>query len=203
LSISFGCGADPSVADPDLSRKTSPIELADLSGSCFLIKTAVSGGRYLDAYTSGNGDVVTRLAQGNDTQHWCFMIRASIGNGGSSSGGWSSTGSSNGGSSNGGSSAGRSSGGFSGTPYYAIAHRSFSGQVLDAYTASNGYKAVLRDDKGNYTPQQWELIGTNSAFQLRQRASGRSLTHSTSGADDFRAYTVAGTGLTWFLEAVP
>jgi hypothetical protein len=168
-SITVGCGGTSSGADSELSRESGALDRGDLSGSCFLIKTAASNGRYLDAYTSGNGDVVTRPPQGNDTQHWCFTARAWVGS----------------------------------APYYVIAHRSSTGQVLDAYTASNGYKAVLRDDNGDDTTQQWEPIGASSAFQLRQRASGRSLTHSTSTSNDYRAYTVADTPLTWFLETLP
>jgi hypothetical protein len=78
-SITVGCGGTSSGADSELSRESGALDRGDLSGSCFLIKTAASNGRYLDAYTSGNGDVVTRPPQGNDTQHWCFTARAWVG----------------------------------------------------------------------------------------------------------------------------
>jgi hypothetical protein len=43
----------------------------DPDGECVRL-LRVSDSRYLDAYTDGNGDVVTRPYQGNNSQLWCF-----------------------------------------------------------------------------------------------------------------------------------
>jgi hypothetical protein len=45
----------------------------DLGGKCVRIRASHTG-RYLDAYTSGDGDVVTRAWQASTTQRWCLRL---------------------------------------------------------------------------------------------------------------------------------
>jgi hypothetical protein len=123
-----------------------------VDGYCYRLRT--NTGWYLDAYTSEDGDVVTREYQANDTQTWCFSAIPGVPN------------------------------------VFRIQHQTFSGQSLDAFTSSNGYKAVLRNFQVDST-QHWEFTpGTDGRhFYLKQLVSNRWLEASTSSADDYRAFT--------------
>jgi hypothetical protein len=75
-----GCGEERGVpADELLGRSWEAIpgypeggngDRLGVAGRCIRIRQ----NRYMDAYTSGNGDVVTRAYQNSSTQHWCFSI---------------------------------------------------------------------------------------------------------------------------------
>ena len=57
--------------DPTDGDNSSTADSHNLNGTCKRIRV---NSRYLDAYTSGDGDVVTRTYQDNATQLWCFGI---------------------------------------------------------------------------------------------------------------------------------
>lgn len=117
----------------------------EFDGQCLRIQRD-SDQRYLDAYTGGNGQVVTRNYQANDTQKWCFTVAGYAEDISAPTGAPL-------------------------VPYYTIQHRTFNGQFLDAYgTSTYDYRVVLRDAQNNASQEwfvEWKL--------LRQRSSGRLL----------------------------
>jgi len=139
-------------------------------GQCVKLYAEIPSGsfRFLDAYTHHDGDVVTRPVQSGDTQVWCLT---------------------------------RVSGGLAGAgPYdvYAIQHRSFSGQYLDAYT-TNDHKAVLRDYQNDKT-QRWVVTGNFAP--IKQQETGRFLNVLPTAQDDYRAVTTSAP-LNWAVWPAP
>lgn len=141
----------PSIIEPD--------------GQCVRIRRAIEYGKpFLDAYTSGNGDVVTRDEQSNDTQLWCFTKTGELLDPATPSGAGVVV------------------------PYFTIQHRAFSGQFLDAYTNGNDYRAVLRDANG--TPsQEWVMWDDCGTLVFQQRSVSRYLDGHSSSANNYRAVT--------------
>ena len=72
----IGCSSDPLDGEP-ISR-AGLREVAGHDGECIRIMWHEAW-RYLDAYTSVNGRVVTRTVQDNDTQLWCFTEVETLG----------------------------------------------------------------------------------------------------------------------------
>jgi len=72
----MGCGA-PEEGWDDADGPTAQVEQAlsalPLPDGCYRLRH-VRNGRMLDAYTSGNGRVMTRDWQNNTTQVWCFTL---------------------------------------------------------------------------------------------------------------------------------
>ncbi len=73
----IGCGPEPGADHEVVDEAIDPV--LGLNGHCRRIKSVI--GRYLDAYTEGDGNVVTRPYQDNNTQEWCFerFISAPVG----------------------------------------------------------------------------------------------------------------------------
>lgn len=78
-TASAGCSSDTLVDTVEYAVSTSPSTPTEppippapspLHGHCF--RLSLIGDRFLDAYTTQDGDVVTRTYQNNDTQAWCF-----------------------------------------------------------------------------------------------------------------------------------
>jgi hypothetical protein len=164
--VLMGCASDGFGSGEAVEQTREPVAAHELGGVCWrLSEPDATGVRYLDAYTSGDGNVVTRPHQSDDTQRWCFTQLLRGGPGGT------------GGSATAGAAGGPST-------VYRIQHRSFAGQYLDAYESVNG-KAVLRNMQGNDS-QHWHIVGSNSAFRVRNMISSLYLKALTSSSDDFR-----------------
>ena len=150
-----------------------PVNVA-LDGQCVRMSTYVAGSlRYLDAYTTHNGDVVTRPFQSNDTQSWCFTrVRdetSGMAGGPSYLGTW-----------------------------YTVQHRSFTGQYLDAYVNTSGQRAVLRDAQTDHT-QEWFVTNGSGTIKQGGVSSYRALAALTTSADNFGVVTRSDFGSTWTL----
>jgi hypothetical protein len=167
----MGCSGD--MADEGVTDERLAILQDQLHGMCGTLRIARQDGvmLYLDAYTSGDGDVMMRQQETDDTQRWCFkLVPPPTASGGS--GGF----------------AGSSGGAPPVEPTYTVQHRSHDGQFLDAYEGSHANKAVLRDAQHNNS-QRWRVSGTSGGFIFRQKSSGRYLRADVSEELNYRVVT--------------
>ena len=129
--LACGCGADELVRE-DTSLEKQRLDPSTLNGQCVRISASFNGTeRFLDAYTTGNRDVVTRAYQSDGTQRWCLTsIPYATGGqpGGAGFGGQGSV--------------PQGFGGFSNSFRYTLRHRTPTGQFLDAYPSGSDNKAV-------------------------------------------------------------